>query len=189
MSARIPFGSMLVGGEAEASAALAAVGATPVRELTLTLSLPELGVVVRRFGVVRQLPPAGPVRQAVLAVLEHPSNAALRGSIHAGGALPVSRGLVEALAGTLARPVHLPWALRPLNVDLAGAMEDWADRARPTFKMFFSQHVDVDEDGVALRRVFSLPVRGSFEGTLHDPLSTEALDPDVGLVLEVDARS
>jgi hypothetical protein len=188
MSSRIRLDSFLVDGEADAWAALRAVGAAPIPELTLTSVLPEVGPVVRRFGVVWTLPGGGPVRVALDAVSGHPTNLGTWGRVVAGKVrhVPGSRWVAEELA-TSALPVHLPWALRPLSMDLAGVLEEWAELSRPSFGAWFSQNVEVDDDEIVLRRVFSLPVRGSAEGTLHDPAVREALDPDVGLLLEVDA--
>jgi hypothetical protein len=180
-------GSFVVAGEVEAAAALAAVGATYVPALDLEARAPTWGRVVRRFGVVWGLPERGPVRDIFLELSGHPVNTWYRDGrlLH----LPGSRRLVQELAARLPAPVHLPWAFLPLNVDFAGVVEDWADGVRPSFSQFFSQNVDWEDGDPALRRVFSLPVRGSGEGTLHEPAAAEALEADVGIVLEVDATS
>lgn len=181
--------SWWVASEAEAVSALRGVGATFVPELTQAATHPTRGPCVRRFGVVLLLPPDGPIRAAVDALLVHPSNRWLRASLDEGRLrhVPVSRRLAQELAATLPPPVHLPWTFQPLNADLAGPLEDWAERVRPSFGTYFVQHVEWADDEVVPRRVFSLPVLGSAEGTLHDAPLVEALDPGVGLLLEVDA--
>jgi hypothetical protein len=186
---RIGLDTVVVGDEPAAVAALEAVGATWIPALTLAGQAAELGPFVRRFGVVWQLPAAGPVRATLEPLLRHPANASLAAALREGRARHVagSRRVAEDLAARLPAPVHLPWALRPLNMDFAGVVEDWADGAHPPFGTFFSQNIELDDDGVTLRRVFSLPVRGSAEGTMHDPPYAETLDADVGLLLEVDA--
>jgi hypothetical protein len=84
--------------------------------------------------------------------------------------------------------VHLPFTFRPLSSDLAAKLERVADRRGMRFRAFFNQGVQFDGDDVVFRRMFSLPVRGTDQGTEHDPYVDSVLDEELGVVVEAFAQ-
>jgi hypothetical protein len=72
-----------------------------------------------------------------------------------------------------------------MNFDFGAVIEEEALAGSVTFQAFYSRAIDLSEAGqVRLKRVFSLPVRGSAHGTWQEPIFDEVLDGDVGMFLE-----
>lgn len=85
--------------------------------------------------------------------------------------------------------VHLPWTWRPMNFDFA-ALASRIHRESPLpFIVFYNQQVMFNGSNANTSRIFSLPVEGHAQGTWAEPIYDELLDPDVGLILEANARA
>jgi hypothetical protein len=102
---------------------------------------------------------------------------------------PINKRALRYLATALEKSgVHLPWTWRPMNFDFAALASKIHRQSPLPFVVFHSQQVTTTAAGVSPTRIFSLPVEGHAQGTWAEPISDEMLDPDVGLILEADAR-
>jgi hypothetical protein len=182
---------------ADALGALRAVGARHAPALDLEVEHPDLGLVRRHFGVIGNLlqdRPEDPViARRWSPLVTAPDNETVLGRL-ARGLLehaPMNKQTIVSLLPELHdRGLHLPFAFRPMNADLAARLRV-ADAARPFgFHAYYSQAFKLAPDGAALLpgRVFSQPVRGAGAGTFQEPISHDLLDEDVGLILEADTR-
>ncbi len=129
--------------EEDAVAALEGAGALWDAGLAITIDVPGVGRLVRHFSVL-----ASPFRRSgtltpwLWPAIERPLNVATRERMSAGivNHMPANRSLVVELARRApALGVHLPWTLRPMNLDLAMKV---AERRWP-FSVFYSQAVTI----------------------------------------------
>ncbi len=191
---QVPIESIVHDDRARAHDALKALGSQVIDDFELQVRHPVLGMVLRCFGMVPNVLVAAAPRDPLLyeqlqAMIQLPENADIRRRLTDDPVTytPLNKRTVRRLTPLLHRSrVHLPWAFRPMNFDFGAVIEDAAQSGRVTFQAFYSRAIDVAPDGrtVTLKRVFSLPVRGSAHGTWQEPIFDEMLDADVGMFLE-----
>lgn len=177
---------------AAAIAALEAVGARHDARLDLVTDVAGVGPVVRRFGVL-QAPSVAAADAGILdpfrAALALPVNAAVAAKMASRPYCPGSKRAVAAIGpALLARRLHLPWALRPMNMDFS-ALVSRAHREAPyPFAAWYSETVQVTDGIVKPGRLFSMPSSGKAERTVLEPEEDDTLDPKIGVILEAQAR-
>ncbi|MEQ1564780.1 MAG: hypothetical protein ABMA64_03995 [Myxococcota bacterium] len=159
-------------------------------ELEIRSTLPGHGPIDRLFGVLSTVED-GPVGDLLRPLLALPENRSIASRLADGalGHVPINRWIAQQLSEALLTVgLHLPFTFRPLNSDLAALLERKADLRAIGFRAYFNQGVLFEGGEIVLRRVFSLPVRGSAQGTEHDPYVDSVLDEDLGVVVEAFAR-
>jgi hypothetical protein len=174
-----------------AVAALQAVGARYEPRLDLATDVPGIGRIQRRFGVLRS--PIGATGVADPAILE-PFASALQQPENHGivgrqlGYCPASKRLLIQIRPILfERRLHVPWTLRPMNMDFM-SLASRANRAeRFGFRTFYSEQVQIGAapgHDIAVLQLFSFPLSGSPDQTLLEPDRDDELDASVGVILE-----
>lgn len=175
-----------------AVAALDAVGARYDPRLDLTTDVAGLGKVHRRFGILgNPLQTRDGGDQRILApfrvLLDRPENDAAARRLREENLpfCPANKQILGQIRERLlAMRIHLPWALRPMNMDFM-AVASRAHRAGPfPFRTFYSEQVVISGGEVTVRRLFSMPMSGQAEATILEPDEDAALDLHVGVVLE-----
>ncbi len=177
---------------AAAISALEAIGARHDPRLDLVTDVAGTGPVARYFGVL-QAPSIAAKDPGILAqfraLLALPLNdavaAKMAGRSYCAGSKRSVANLGPAL---LARRLHVPWALRPMNMDFS-ALVSRTHRETPfPFAAFYSETVKVAEGNVEPGRLFSMPTSGRAERTIIEPEEDDTLDPKIGVIVEAQAR-
>lgn len=196
MNETLSLESVLHANEAAAQAALIAVGGVVVPELSLTVDVPGVGALRRHFAYLGNVV-ATPhlrepiVRRRIMSLLDSPDNERVLNKLESNRLdyMPLNKRAASKLASDLHRVgLHLPWAFRPMNFDFGARLEEFSDSQPLRFHVFYSQGIDIDAAQVVVKRVFSLPVKGSAHGTFQEPIFDEMLDEDVGLFMEANHR-
>jgi hypothetical protein len=194
----IPVRQIVFPDSGAAISALEAVGARHEPALDLATEIAGLGKVHRRFGVMRHPLRGDSVADTTIlapfrALLGRPENARILDRITREGAdyCPANKRILDQIRPQLlVRRLHLPWALRPMNMDFM-ALASKLHRARPfPFTTIYSEQVQVSPGPppeVTSGRLFSLPLSGLAERTLIEPDEDDSLDSKVGLILEAHA--
>lgn len=156
-----------------------------------------LGAVKRVYGVLGNvLEKKGYVEDNLIVdrlmhLVDDPDNDRVRKRLSEGkmAYTPVNKRALRSLSSALERSgVHLPWTWRPMNFDFAALVSKVHRQSPLPFVVFYSQQITPSAGGVSTGRIFSLPIEGHAQGTWAEPISDEILDPDVGLILEANAR-
>lgn len=177
---------------AEAKRALRAVGGVLLPSLTLEVDVPGVGTLERHFAFLGNTVgmtglPDPKLHERMATLLESPDNERVQRKLQAGKLqyMPLNKRAARKLAPDLIEVgLHLPWAFRPMNFDFGARLEELADQPPVPFQVFYSQGIDIADGAVEVKRVFSLPVKGSAHGTFQEPIFDELLDEDVGLFME-----
>lgn len=128
--------------------------------------------------------------ERIVEMLSHPDNDLVRERLERGSLkyMPGNKRVGTTMRRALGDGgAHLPWGLQPLNLDLSMKVQRHC-RAYG-FVVFYSQAAKLpvgSPPSVELGRVFSTPFGVTGFGTWQEPIGTEILDEDVGLVLEAD---
>ncbi len=177
---------------AAAIAALEAVGARHDPRLDLVTDVAGNGPVARYFGVLQ--PPSVRVKDAGIldpfrALLALPVNDWVAEKMESRSYCPGNKWAVDGLGpALLARRLHIPWALRPMNMDF-GALVSRAHRDAPyPFAAWYSATVKITDGDVDPGRLFSMPVSGRADRTILEPDEDDTLDSKIGVILEAQAR-
>jgi len=181
----------------DAIAALKRVGAAHEPRFDLEFDSEHFGKIKRVFGVFGNVfDQKGFVEDSrivdrLLILVEDPDNERIQAKLSSGKMkyTPVNKRAARYIGRDLkGAGVHLPWTWRPMNFDFA-ALANKVHRQSPLpFIIFYSQQANFRADGVSVSRIFSLPVEGHAQGTWAEPIADEMLDPDVGLIIEANAR-
>lgn len=182
----------------QAIEALRAVGADPEPRFELEFDHPGFGRIRRIYGILGNvLEKKGRVANPVVVdrlvtLVEDSDNTKIRKRLAEGTMdyTPVNKRALQKIGEELLpHKVHLPWTWRPMNFDFA-ALANKVHRESPLpFLVFYSQQVMFNGDRANTSRIFSLPVEGHAQGTWAEPIYDELLDPDVGLIIEANARA
>ncbi|MEZ4319051.1 MAG: hypothetical protein R3F61_16165 [Myxococcota bacterium] len=181
----------------DAIEALRRVGADHEPRFDMTVDTPQLGSVRRVFGIFGNVfekkgyveEPA--IVDRLLQLVQDPDNERIEQRLESGKMhyTPVNKRSARYIARDIeSAGVHLPWTWRPMNFDFAALASQIHRQSPLPFIIFYSQQAQIAADGASLSRVFSLPVEGHAQGTWAEPISDEMLDPDVGLIIEANAR-
>lgn len=183
---------------AEAVQALRSVGADPEPRFDLTFDHPGFGRIRRVYGILgnviekRDLISNRVILDRLIPLVKDDDNRKILERLERGtmSYTPVNkRALLKIGEELLPHKVHLPWTWRPMNFDFA-ALANKVHRESPLpFLVFYSQQVMFNGDRANTSRIFSLPVEGHAQGTWAEPIYDELLDPDVGLIVEANARA
>ncbi len=182
---------------AAAESALRSVGGVVVPELSLEVDVPGVGKLERHFAYLGNTVgqtgiPDDRLHQRMTSLLDSPDNERVMRKLQAGRLhyMPLNKRAARKLVDDLhAVGLHLPWAFRPMNFDFGARLEELSDTRPLPFDVFYSQGIDIAGDGaIDVKRVFSLPVKGSAHGTFQEPIFDEMLDEDVGLFMEANVR-
>ncbi len=167
--------------------------------LDLVVDVPRLGRVERYFAILgnvfdarrraTDLSLVGPL----LDLLDDPDNARVRERLHCGDLryTPGNKHILLQLGAAVEQAgVHLPWAFKPMNFDLAAQVAKVNRKANFPFRVFYSQNVAFSDLMEAVPgRVFSLPIHEDPRGTWDQTIYEHLLDEDVGLLLEANVIS
>lgn len=163
--------------------------------LDLDVDVPRLGRLKRLFAWLGNVYDArskavDPVLVEHFAgLLDDPDNVRVRDRLRRGELrfTPLNKHVLQALGPVLlSAGVHLPWAFRPMNLDLGGAVARVHRREPFPFSVFYSQNVAFSDLQEAVPgRVFSMPVAADPKGTWDQTIYEHLLDEDIGLLLEV----
>lgn len=198
LSRMLPLHRFLFKDDVTAIRAIEEIGAQFVPDLSMTV-LHELGAFRRYFGVFKNVLELDDVvdrsivdrvrpcveeamNEEVLRVLERKERSFT----------PVNKKLVLSLLDPLhALGLHLPWAYRHMNYDLAEVVNAAKRKKRGSFLAYYNQVVGFypSRKGhgrglVDPRRVYSLMVDGSPKGTWEQMIFDDLLDVDVALIIE-----
>ncbi|MCA9568225.1 MAG: hypothetical protein KC656_10295 [Myxococcales bacterium] len=178
--------------------ALRRIGADPEPRFDITFEQPGFGKIRRVYGIFGNvLEKRGYVEEPVIldrlvTLVEDPDNKRIYEKLESGkmSYTPVNKRALRKIGDEiLTHGVHLPWTWRPMNFDFA-ALANKVHRESPLpFIVFYSQQVMFNGSNANTSRIFSLPVEGNAQGTWAEPIYDELLDPDVGLIIEANARA
>ena len=126
--------------------------------------------------------------EQLVGMLDHPDNDRTRERLYSGTLkyTPINKRVAMRLRKQLGDGgAHLPWGLKPLNLDLSVLVQRHCNVYG--FAVFYSRTAKLlggEEAMIELKRVFSTPFGVAGFGTWQEPIAQEILDEDVGLVLE-----
>ncbi len=181
----------------DAVTALQRVGADHEPRFDMEFESEHLGTVKRVFGILGNVvDKKGYVEEPciverLLTLVQDVDNERIHNKLTTGKMkyTPVNKRTARYIARDIeGAGVHLPWTWRPMNFDFAALASKIHRQSPLPFIIFYSQQANFSADGVTVSRIFSLPVEGHAQGTWAEPISDEMLDPDVGLIIEANAR-
>jgi len=182
--------------------ALEGIGGVVQPALQLSVMHEEIGGFYRHFAVLGNVfaesgvaPPE--IREPIESILREPANDAVRAELESGDRsyTPMNKRMIHSLIGAFqSSRVHVPWAWRPMNLDLASRVSRVHLKQPFGFTAYYSQTVKLYPSKKALHkglvhpgRLFSLVVAGDAKGTWQQPVNDAVLDPDVALIIEANS--
>jgi hypothetical protein len=202
VSETLPLERYLFPNKEAAVGALEAIGGVVQPSLQMSVVHEEIGGFYRYFAVLGNVlsrsviaPPE--IREPMEAILREPANDAIRKELESGerSYTPMNKrmihGLIEAFQSSR---VHVPWAWKAMNLDLASRVSRVHVKAPFTFTAYYSQSITLYASKKSLHRglvhpgrLFSLVVAGDAKGTWQQPVNDTTLDPDVALIIEANS--
>jgi hypothetical protein len=182
--------------------ALAGIGGVVQPTLQMSVVHEEIGGFYRHFAVLGNVlskdvvvPPE--IREPIEAILREPANEDIRKELESGhrSYTPMNKrmihGLIEAFQSSR---VHVPWAWKAMNLDLASRISRVHVQSPFSFTAYYSQTITLYASKKTLHkglvhpgRLFSLVVAGDAKGTWQQPVNDTTLDPDVALIIEANS--
>ena len=185
-----------------ADEALRGIGGVLVPGLQMSVMHEEIGAFHRHFAVLGNIysadinsPPE--IRNPIESILKEAGNDQVREEMMTGSRdwTPMNKRMIHGLIGAFqSSRVHVPWAWKPMNLDMASRVSKLHAREPFGFTAYYAQTIKLYPSKKSLHkglvepgRLFSLVVAGDLKGTWQQPMNDTILDQDVALVIEANS--
>jgi len=202
VSETLPLERYLFPNKPAAVAALEGIGGVVLPSLQMSVMHQEIGAFHRYFAVLgnihssaRRSPPE--IRNPIDAILKEPDNHEIRAELEKGTRdwTPMNKRMIRSLIKAFqSSRVHVPWAWKPMNLDLASRVSRVHAKEPFKFTAYYSQTIKLYASKKSLHqglvqpgRLFSLVVAGDVKGTWQQTMNDTILDPDVALLIEANS--